>query len=109
MNEVCLFCQKPDKSYKPGRGVEFVCSICVIVLAGTEQGELKLAYKKAKELVSMRQMRALESFIEEETDEQIRPNIKSLSNRKRNSRVFRAKKRTTRRVKKKERIAVYSD
>ena len=64
--EVCLFCNNPEKNYNPPKGVEFVCSNCVIVLSSSEQAKVIFADKKAERLISLRQMRALKMFIEEE-------------------------------------------
>ena len=106
----CLFCNLPEAKYKPDPQVDFICGSCVTILADAEQEDLKRAYQKALDEGYLRKVSALESFIiPEGKDEQIRPKSRSFSNRKRNARVFRDEKRTTRRSKKKQRIAVHSD
>ena len=41
----CLYCNQEDggrkNKYRPGKNVDFVCSMCVIILCDTHQAELK--------------------------------------------------------------------
>jgi len=97
----CLFCNIPEPNYKPATDVNYICGGCVILLADASQDDLKKAYQKALDEGYQRKVSALESFIVEEKDEQIRPKAGKFSNRKRNARVFRAEKRTTRKPAKK--------
>jgi len=76
MDELCLFCNMPEKGYTPSRHVEYICGLCVISLADATQADLKLAYIKATELQAEGKMRALESFIQEESIGQSKPKSK---------------------------------
>jgi hypothetical protein len=73
--EVCLFCNEPEKSYKPE--VDFICGSCVILLADSDQDDLKKAYQKALDEGYLRKVSALKSFIiPEGKDEQRKPESK---------------------------------
>lgn len=75
--EVCLFCNKQEKNYKPGKDIEFICGDCVILLADAEQVDLMRAYQKALDEGYQRKVSALESFIiSEGKDEQRKPDSK---------------------------------
>lgn len=76
MDELCLFCNMPEKKYKPGNHIEYICGLCVIILADATQADLKLAHIKATELRAEGKMRALESFIQEESIGQSKPTSK---------------------------------
>ena len=61
---LCLFCNGEEKNYKSD--VDFICSSCVILLAGAEQDELKKAYAKAIEKGFKDKAYAIESFLMQE-------------------------------------------
>jgi len=96
MSEFCLFCNEPEKNYKPGPHVEYICSGCVQMLLMAEQDDLRRAYKKATELGFHGKANALESFIENGGDDgQRKPESKKYRrcvDGKRINRVFGNKK-----------------
>jgi len=99
----CLFCNQPEKSYKPSPDVEYICSSCVQLLLNADQEDKRRAYAKAIELGLTRKARALESFItkEGEEDERRRPETKRherRANRKRSIRPVRDKAKRIRQV-----------
>lgn len=61
--ENCLFYDQPEPGYTPREGVDFICSRCVILLAGATQEDLRAAYKKAIEDDLPRKAEAIKSFI----------------------------------------------
>jgi hypothetical protein len=112
MSEVCLFCNKPERNRKPGKNVEFVCSNCVIILADAEQDDLKFAHKKATELSSARQLRALELFIIGEENGQQKPETKfnrRHSNRKRSVKSIGSKEERLGRVQVQSKTTILQD
>ncbi len=100
---LCLFCNGPDKSYKPSPGKVFICGICVILLADADQDDLKRAPAKAIKLGLKNKACAIESFlIQEVEDVQRKPKSKKCkrySNRTRIVRPIRNQKVRTKRVK----------
>ena len=94
----CLLCNRPDQgAYAPSRKVEFLCSVCTMLLAGQSQELLKLMHDATD---INRQKTALSMFIEgDEINEQKRPNTKSFLNGKRNNGVLRTKQRSIRKLK----------
>ena len=62
----CLFCNEPEKNYKPDSGIEFICGKCVQSFLMADQDALKRAHAKAIELVCPRKAKAIESFLKEE-------------------------------------------
>ena len=66
MPEACLFCGQPEKSCKPSKSVEFVCSVCVQLLLAADQGELMRAYEKAVRLGYMGKASAIKTFFVED-------------------------------------------
>jgi len=91
----CLFCNEPPKKYKPGSGIEFVCSDCVILFADADQVGLKQAYAKASDKGYSKKAKAIESFIAPEEKHGKRPDksVERNFNRKRASRSIRNQKR----------------
>ena len=74
----CLFCGcRGDYSVK--QKIEFVCPVCVCILADAGQQDLKRAYKKAMRLNLPRKAMAISKFIngdiEDEQARKIRPNL----------------------------------
>ena len=63
---LCLFCNGQKKNYKPEPNKDFICSRCVILLAGAEQGDLKKAYVRAIVKGFKDKVSALQSFIVED-------------------------------------------
>ena len=47
---LCLFCNEPERSYKPDSGIEFICGSYVQLFLMSDQDELKRAHAKAIEL-----------------------------------------------------------
>ena len=80
--ELCLFCNEPEKNYQPGPDVDFICDLCVILLTGAEQGDLKKAHAKAIDKGRESQASALESFIIED-EHNVRKTKKSKRNMER--------------------------
>ena len=88
---VCLFCHGPDRggkrTYKPEKGIEFICSACVQTLLNADQDYLKLMHSLATEHGDKGKIRAIESFIiPEGQNEQIKPKPKFRISRKREPR-----------------------
>jgi len=92
---VCLFCNKPEKNYKPGKDIDFICSSCVLILANAEQEDLKKGYQKALNEGYLRKASALESFIipEEKYGKRSTKSVKRNINRERAARSIRNQKR----------------
>jgi hypothetical protein len=63
---LCLFCNSPEPNYKPGKDIKFICSRCVLLLASTEQDELKRSLIKAEVKGFNNKASALKSFIIED-------------------------------------------
>ena len=72
---VCLFCEMPEKKYKPPKGTDFVCSHCVMTFLGAEQDYLQWVHDQAVKNSMTDKARAIESFIlpKEESCESIKP------------------------------------
>ena len=62
----CLFCDGMEKDYKPGKGIDYICSSCVLLLAGANQDDLRRSYVKAVEKGLENKASALKSFIIED-------------------------------------------
>ena len=58
----CLFCHFEEPSYQPSKD-EFICSRCVLLLAGADQEDLKKSYQKALDEEYLNKVSALESFM----------------------------------------------
>ena len=100
---ICLFCNKPEKNYRPETGIDFICSSCVQLLSDADHADLKRAHVKAIEKGYLSKARAIESFIKEEEHGQRKPKSKidrrgRYSNRKRIIRPARIKKKQAKRV-----------
>ena len=37
---ICLFCGKPERNYRPGTNVNFICGTCVQLLLSADQPEV---------------------------------------------------------------------
>jgi hypothetical protein len=61
----CLLCNCQEPNYKPGPGVDFICSRCVQLLLGATQNDLKKAHTKAIEKGCPGKANAIESFLDE--------------------------------------------
>ena len=59
----CLFCNHPESSCIPSPQVDYICGLCVVLLADADQADLKRAYQKALNKGYLRKVSALESFI----------------------------------------------
>jgi hypothetical protein len=72
MPEPCLFCDKPERNYRPPANVDFVCSMCVVMICRANMENGRRAYKHAVASGNARKARALEIFLrgEEEHDEE---------------------------------------
>jgi len=75
---MCLFCDQEENNYKPVPQVDFICGLCVVLLAGADQNELKRAHTKAIEKGYNRKSEAIKSFLilEGIEDEQQKPKSK---------------------------------
>lgn len=62
----CLFCNGQEPKHKPGPGIDFICSRCVILLADADQDDLKRAHAKAIKKGNPGKARAIESFLIED-------------------------------------------
>ena len=63
---ICLFCDGMEKDYKPAKGIDYICSGCVLLLADANQDDLKRACVKAIEKGLKNKASALKSFIIED-------------------------------------------
>jgi hypothetical protein len=91
---VCLFCRGPDRgskrTYKPEKGVEFICSDCVQALLNANQDYLKRILATAQERGDKGKISALESFIVPDGyQEQVKPKPKFKIRQKRKKREWR--------------------
>ena len=93
----CLFCYDPEPEYKPGAGIDFICSRCVQILLEADQQDLKRAHVKAIEKGFTNKAAAIESFlVPEGMNEQRKPGPKKCErhfNRKGIVRAFRDKEK----------------
>ena len=71
--DVCLFCNGKDKKYNPETGIEFICSICVQMLLGADQEDLKTVYTLAIDNGYLNKAKAIESFLAEDEIEKQKP------------------------------------
>ena len=62
----CLFCNGEEKNCKSEPGKDYICSLCVILLAGANQDDLKRALAKAEEKGFRNKASAIKSFIIED-------------------------------------------
>ena len=74
--ETCLFCNEPEKNYKPGPDVDFVCGTCVQLLLRADQEDLKKAHAKAIEKGYLNKASAIETFLKPEDIDGKRPGKK---------------------------------
>lgn len=73
----CLFCDGLEKDYKPAKGIDYICSCCVLLLADANQDDLRRSYVKAVEKGLENKASALKSFIiEDEINERKTKNSK---------------------------------
>lgn len=103
-SETCLFCNRPEKNYKPGPDKYFICSQCVQLLLEADQEDLTRAHNKAIEKGYTNKATAIESFLmpEEIINGQHRPKSKKRRrhiNRKRTVRTIGDKEKRIRRSK----------
>jgi hypothetical protein len=100
---LCLFCNEPDRSYKPEPDKDFICGSCVQLLLRADQDDLKRAYAKAIDMEYKRKAEALKLFLHDgENYEQRKPKSKKRGrhpNRTRIDRVARSKKERIKRSK----------
>ena len=54
-SELCLFCNRSEKKYKPETDKHFICSQCVQLMLSANQAELMRAYNKATEKMDTQQ------------------------------------------------------
>ncbi len=103
----CLLCHRQEK-YNSNPGAEYVCSQCVQLLLMMNQEELKRGYALAVEKGYSNKAYALESFIMEESGEQInkRRNTGKRNTRKRTFGIIRDQQKSNVRFKAKQAVAV---
>lgn len=93
----CLFCDGMEKDYKSAKGIDYICSSCVLLLADAHQDDLKRAYVKAKAKGLEKKVSALKSFIiEDEINERKTTNSKRNMERKRFMRSSRSSRHKVR-------------
>ena len=93
----CLFCDGIEKDYKPAKGVDYICSSCVLLLADADQVDLKRAYVKAEAKGFENKASALKSFIiEDEINERKTKNSKRNLVRERPLRTVRSSRNKVR-------------
>jgi len=81
---VCLFCDRIEKDCKPAKGIDYICSNCVLLLANANQDDLKRTYFKAEAKGLENKVSALKSFIiEDEINDRKTKNFKRDMERKR--------------------------
>jgi len=68
LGDGCLFCGKPEKSYSPDKGVEFICGNCVVLLSAADRDDLRRAHVKAIATGYLNKANAIQSFLEEEEE-----------------------------------------
>jgi len=85
----CLFCSDSEPEYKPGAGIDFVCSLCVQMLLEADQQDLSRAYAKAIEKGFSNKARAVELFLTEELNVRETKKLKRGVIRKKPMRVVR--------------------
>jgi len=74
---LCLFCNGPDRSYKPAPDKDFICGSCVQLLLRADQDDLSRAHKEALDKEYINKARAIESFLANGgNDEQRKPKSK---------------------------------
>jgi hypothetical protein len=61
MPDVCLFCDRPEKTYQPK--VEFICGTCVAIILRASMDERRRAYEQALGSGHTRKAYALETFL----------------------------------------------
>ena len=91
----CLFCNGKEIKYVPEAESDFICSLCVQMFLLADQEDLKQAHAKAIDKGSLRQARAIESFLIGEEYEQRKPtrHHRRIVNRKGTAGAIRDKKR----------------
>jgi hypothetical protein len=62
----CLFCDGLENNYKSAKGVDYICSSCVLLLADANQNDLTRAYVKADAKGIKNKASALKYFIIED-------------------------------------------
>ena len=112
----CLFCEMPEKKYKPSRDVDFICSHCGMAFLSADQDYLKWVHDLAIKNSMTDKARAIESFIlpEGADGKQVNPksrtrHIRKRLNRRGNSKADRLEKITTRGITKQGRFSVSED
>lgn len=86
----CLFCNGEEKNCKSEPSKDYICSLCVILLAGANQDDLKRALAKAEEKGFRDKASAIKSFIiEDECNARKTKKFKRNMGRKRSMRAAR--------------------
>ena len=88
--ELCMFCSNNDENYIPATNCKFICSSCVILLAGADQDDLKKAYAKASDKKNTRMAQAIHSFIERTEDNEQRNKGRKLKRNNNRTRALRS-------------------
>ena len=98
----CLFCNGQEKKYKPEPDTDFICGSCVQLFSNANQEDLRRAHKKSLNKKYINKASAIESFLEDEgNDEQRKPTTKKRGrhpNRKRTHRTLGNKKERIKRI-----------
>ena len=61
--ELCLFCDRNTRNFKPYDNCLFICGTCVVLLVTADQEDLQKAYVKAVKKGLYRKSSAIESFL----------------------------------------------
>ena len=112
---VCQFCEKPEgRKYKPARGVDFICSRCVMAFSGAEQDYLQWVHNQAVKNSMTNKAKAIRTFILPEGDDgkQFNPksrtrDVRKCFDRRGNLKADRLKKVTTRSIAKQRRFSIF--
>jgi hypothetical protein len=115
VEHTCIFCEITEtKGYKPPRGVDFICSRCVLAFLGAEQDYLKWVYDQAVKNSMTNKAKAIRTFIlpEEIDGKQFNPKSRTRDigkhfNRRGNLKADRLEKVTTRSIAKQRRLSIF--
>ncbi len=86
----CLFCNEETDSKKVDKGaVGYICGTCVQILINSSQERLLRAYNLATEKGYAGKAKAIQSFMEVESDEPRRPAVKKHGRNSHRERIMR--------------------
>ena len=108
--DFCLFCNKEEPNYKPGKNIEFLCSNCVQLFTDLSQEDLRRYHKLTTDKGFIGKATALAMFIEEEQYESTnkRRQPTKHSDRKRTAGIARFKKERSFKIKERKTLTLSS-